>query len=87
MLGEVGKEPLQTETICKALPVTPSLGENMESQEITAVLQMSICQLGFHQAVYRARLNSCRRLGTVFIAYACTWRAVKRTLEKSVSQK
>lgn len=47
-------------SIFKTLPVTPSLGGNIELQNITAVLQISICQPGFHQAVDTARLNSSR---------------------------
>lgn len=45
-------------SIFKTLPVTPSLRGNIELQNVTAVLQISICQPGFHQAVDTALLNS-----------------------------
>lgn len=45
-------------SIFKTLPVTPSLRGNIELQNVTAVLQISICQPEFHQAVDTALLNS-----------------------------
>lgn len=94
--------PSQAETISgggemsifKTLPVTPSLGGNSELQNITAVLQMSICQPGFHQAVDTARLNSSRAHKThVTTVWNHVYRlcvhvvAVKKNPLKSASQK
>lgn len=77
-------------SIFKTLPVTPSLGGNIELQNITAVLQISICQPGFHQAVDTARLNSSRAHKThVTTVWNHVYRlcvhvvAVKRTLWKA----